>query len=100
MRLLSLLLGLQYKPPTTDCPDCRMVEGGLVEKLRYYRREFFPTTAEQIHALAHFHSGMVRAMIGGDLPLTPYELHKRRYIETGDIEELARMARHIEPVDN
>lgn len=99
-KLRNLLRGLQYKPPTTDCEICRLAEGGFIERVRYYRREFFPTTAEKIHMMGHMYSLSLSAILGDSpRPLSPYEQHKRRYIETGDISELERMARHVTPAE-
>jgi hypothetical protein len=43
-------------------------------------------------------SRFYRAALGtGPIP-TLYELHKRKYIETGDVEELRRMGNHVEEV--
>lgn len=80
--------------PVSECEECRLAEGGIVERIRFYRRRYFPTQQERIHALMHAYSGMTRALLGGSIE-SPYEKHKRRYIETGDILELERMARHV-----
>lgn len=79
------------------CPHCRWKEATLWEKVKILRRQNFPTTAERIQDLSRSYSGIVRAVIGTGAP-TLYELHKRRYIETGDPEELRRMGNHVEEV--
>jgi hypothetical protein len=80
------------------CPTCRWKEATLWEKVKILRRQNFPTTAEQIQDMGQSMSSFYRAALGtGPIP-TLYELHKRKYIETGDSEELRRMGNHVEEV--
>lgn len=61
------------------------------------RRQNFPTTAERIDDMNKSMSSLVRVAMGTGAP-SLYELHKRKYIETGDPEELRRMGNHVEEV--
>lgn len=94
-KLRNLLRGLQYKPPTTDCPECAHAELRGVQYLYYYRRNVFPTTAESIAAMGKAYSRTMHALLGTGPVQTWYEIHKRRYIETGDMVEMKRMERHV-----
>lgn len=80
------------------CPRCRWKEATLWEKVKILRRQNFPTTAESIADMQKSMSGLVRVAMGTDPIPTLYELHKRKYIETGDPEELRRMGNHVEEV--
>lgn len=79
------------------CPHCRWKEASVWEKVKMIRRQNFPTTAERIQDLQKASSMLIRVAMGTGAP-TMYELHKRRYIETGDVEELRRMGNHVEEV--
>lgn len=80
----------------TNCPTCKMAEGGILERIRFYRKLWFPTHVERLDHVRQIYSDAWKSGLGIGKRFSWYDEHKQLFIEHGDYQELKRMLRHLE----
>lgn len=78
------------------CELCRRAELKPLERLQENILSFMllRTGPSAIEVYRHSMEGAMRIILG-ETPITDYERHRQAYVETGDVQELARMLRHV-----
>ena len=77
------------------CELCRRAELKPLERLQENILSLIlGTSPSAIEIYRHSMETFTRAVLG-NTPVTDYERHRAAYIETGDVQELARMLRHV-----